>query len=139
MFSDYFAVQLVEFYEVRPPQHKIFEKFCTFDARSRVSITEIAYGHRSTLQTIAVVLGSHWYYDYALVVSIMEDWANLFLVRFVEEENLLVFYRMISQGRSTYISCKRCIFRSPVVPLQIDCLLLASQAHSFFFASCSPA
>lgn len=59
MFSDDFAVQFVEFDEVWPPEHKIFEKFGAFNAGCRVLITEIADWNGATLQTIAVILSGH--------------------------------------------------------------------------------
>lgn len=139
MFSDDFAVQFVELDEVWPSEHKIFEKLGTFNAGSWVRITEIADWNRATLQTIAVILSGHWDYDDALVVSIVEDRAHLLFVWLVEKEDLFVLYKRVSLGRNTYVSYTRCTFRSPAAPLQIDCSLLASQARSFFFASCLPA
>jgi len=86
----YFAVKLIKFDEVGPPEHVISKKFGGFEfGATRLLAVKGSDGHRSALETVAVVFGSDRHNDDALIVPVEEDRADVLLVRLVKEEDFL--------------------------------------------------
>ncbi len=97
MFSDYFLIDFIELYKIRPSKRKLLEQFGALVLRAHKlhlvffkSLVNSVDGHRPALKRVVFVLLRDWD-DYNLLIDpVVEDAPYQFILALVEEDNLLL-------------------------------------------------